>query len=81
VNKPILQTQVTAMKKYDWNNHTDEDIKEDILFIFVCMNDLRERKMSEIHRQAIADEYLDKLNSLYDEQRKRSTFKGGIGTT
>lgn len=69
------------MKKYNWEDLTDEDINEDILFLFVCMNDLGKSKMSDMDKQRIADEYLDKLNSLYNEQRKRSTFKGGIGTT
>jgi hypothetical protein len=66
------------MKEYNWEDYTDEDIKEEISFIHYGMNKLPERPISEIHRQKIADEYLDKLKSLYNEQRKRSTFKNNI---
>jgi hypothetical protein len=69
------------MKKKDFSNYTDEDIEEDILFVFFCMNDLRESNINDIQKQRIADEYLDKLNSLYNEQRKRGTFKGNSRTT
>lgn len=67
------------MKEYNWEDYTDEDIKEEIGFIHYGMNKLPERRISEIHKQKIADEYLDKLNSLYNEQRKRGTFKNNIG--
>jgi hypothetical protein len=67
------------MKEYNWEDYTDEDIKEEISFIHYGMSKLPERPISEIHKQKIADEYLDKLNSLYNEQRKRSTFKNNLG--
>ena len=66
------------MKKYDWSNYIDEDIQEEIAFIKTCMKFLKEREISEAQKQKIADEYLDKLNTLYNEQRKRGTFKSSL---
>jgi hypothetical protein len=79
VNKPTLQTQVTAMKKYNWEVFSDEDIEDEITLIKTGMKDLQQEEISEAQRQKIADEYLDKLNTLYNEQRKRGTFKSNIG--
>jgi hypothetical protein len=74
-----LQTQVTAMKKGKWENFTDEDITDEIILIYHGMEALIEKNISIASKQSITDEYLDKLNSLYNEQRKRGTFKGDSG--
>ncbi len=69
------------MEKYDWTIYTDEDIKDEITLIFEGMDFLKKRNISEVQKQSIADEYLDKLNTLYDEQRKRGTFSRNPRTT
>ena len=69
------------MEKKDWSDYTDEDIKDEITLIFEGMDFLKKRNISEVHKQSIADEYLDKLNILYDEQRKRGTFSRNPRTT
>lgn len=67
------------MKKYDWIAYSDEDIEEEITLIKVGMKALQQEDISETIKQRIGDEYLDKLNTLYNEQRKRGTFKRNIG--
>ena len=69
------------MEKYDWSDYTDEDIKDEITLIFEGMDFLKKRDISNVHKQSIADEYLDKLNKLYNEQRKRGTFSRNPRTT
>jgi hypothetical protein len=82
VNKPTLQTQVTAMKKYDWEDLTDEDIRDEITLVFQVITDIREKQtLSETDKQILIDDCLDNLNSLYNEQRKRSPFKRNFGTS
>lgn len=82
MNKPTLQTQVTAMKKYDWEEYLDEDITDEINLVFQVIKKVRNnQRLSERDRQITIDECLDKLNLFYDEQKKRGTFKGDIGTT
>jgi hypothetical protein len=77
----IDKPKVTAMEKKDWSDYTDEDITDEITLIFEGMDFLKKRNISNVHKQSITDEYLDKLNSLYDEQRKRGTFKRNSHTT
>jgi hypothetical protein len=67
------------MKKYDWIAYSDEDIEEEITLIRMGMKALQTEAVSEAVKQRVADEYLDKLNTLYNEQRKRGTFKRNIG--
>jgi hypothetical protein len=69
------------MEKKDWSDYTDEDITDEITLIFEGMDFLKKRNISNVHKQSIADEYLDKLNTLYDEQRKRGTFSRNPRTT
>jgi hypothetical protein len=69
------------MKKYDWSDYTDEDIKDEINLIFEGMDFVKKRDISEVNKQSIVDEYLDKLNTLYNEQRKRGTFSRNPRTT
>jgi hypothetical protein len=66
------------MTKYNWSDYTDEDVQGEIDFIKVAMKFLEERKISDAQKQKIADDYLDKLNTLYNEQRKRGTFKSSL---
>jgi hypothetical protein len=64
------------MKKYNWQDETDEYIKDEITMAFVLMKDIRNNEeLSEKSKQILIDDCLDKLNTLYDEQRKRGTFK------
>ena len=68
--------KVTAMKKYDWSDYTDEDLMDEITLLFQVMDIIQEnQELSAKDKQNVIDDCLDKLNSLYDEQRKRGTFK------
>jgi hypothetical protein len=64
------------MKEWDWEDFTDEDIKDEIILVYLGMERATTNKnYTEKQKQRLYDEYLDKLNSLYNEQRKRGTFK------
>lgn len=64
------------MRKWDWDNYTNEDIKDEITLIRKGLESVNSnQKLTEKQKQRLFDEYLDKLKSLYNEQRKRSTFK------
>jgi hypothetical protein len=70
------------MKEYNWEDYTDEDIKDDISLIHQVIKEIRkDQKLSEFHKQIAIDDCLDNLNTLYNEQRKRGTFKRNFGTT
>ena len=70
------------MTKYDWSDYTDEDLTDEINLVFQVMDMIQENQaLSERDKQNITDDCLDKLNSLYDEQRKRNTFKRDFRTT
>ncbi len=70
------------MRKWDWEDYTNEDIKDEITLVRKGLEDvLKDEDLTERHKQKLYDEYLDKLNTLYNEQRKRGTFKGNPGTT
>ena len=70
----IDKLKVTAMKKYD--DYTDEDLMDEITLLFQVMDIIQEnQELSAKDKQNVIDDCLDKLNSLYDEQRKRGTFK------
>ena len=64
------------MKKYDWSDYTDEDLMDEITLLFQVMDIIQEnQELSAKDKQNVIDDCLDKLNPLYDEQRKRGTFK------
>ncbi len=64
------------MRKWDWDNYTNEDIKDEITLIRKGLESVNSNeKLTEKQKQRLFDEYLDKLKSLYNEQRKRNTFK------
>ena len=64
------------MKKWDWDYYTNEDIKDEITLIRKGLESVNSNeKLTEKQIQILFDEYLDKLKSLYNEQRKRNTFK------
>jgi hypothetical protein len=82
VNKPTLQTQVTAMKKYNWEDLTDEDIRDEITLVELVMKVTQtDPKLTDKHKQNVIDDCLDNLNLIYNEQRKRGTFKSDFRTT
>lgn len=64
------------MRKWDWDNYNNEDIKDEITLIRKGLESVNSNeKLTEKQKQRLFDEYLDKLKSLYNEQRKRNTFK------
>ena len=64
------------MRKWDWDNYNNEDIKDEITLIRKGLESVNSnQKLTEKQKQRLFDEYLDKLKSLYNEQRKRNTFK------
>lgn len=64
------------MRKWDWDNYTNEDIKDEITLIRKGLESVNSNvKLTEKQKQRLFDEYLDNLKSLYNEQRKRNTFK------
>ena len=64
------------MRKWDWDNYTNEDIKDEITLIRKGLESVNSNeKLAEKQKQRLFDEYLDNLKSLYNEQRKRNTFK------
>jgi hypothetical protein len=70
------------MKHYDWEDYTDEDIRDEILLALLVMKEApNDTKLTEKGKQALIDDCLDHLNLLYNEQRKRGTFKGNYGRT
>ena len=69
------------MEKKDWTNESDEYIEDEITLAFLVLKKVPENeKISEKNKQNLIDECLDKLNTLYNEQRKRGTFKGDSRT-
>ena len=70
------------MRKWDWEDYTNEDIKDEITLANKGLDDvLSDKDLTERQKRKLYDEYLDKLNALYNEQRKRGTFKSNSGTT
>ena len=69
------------MKEYNWEDYTDEDIKDDISLVYQVMDLITEnQELSEFSKRIAIDDCLDNLNTLYNEQRKRGTFKRNFGT-
>jgi hypothetical protein len=72
--KPIYKLKVTDMKKYE--DYTDEDIRDEITLTLSVMKKIpQNQKLTEKGKQIVIDDCLDNLNLLYNEQRKRGTFK------
>ena len=70
------------MRKWTWDDYTNEDIKDEITLIEKGLDAVNANEdFTERQKQKLFDEYLDKLNSLYDEQRKRGTFKNDSDKT
>jgi hypothetical protein len=70
------------MKKDNWEDYTHEDIMDEINLAFQVIERVKvSQTLSEAGKQIVIDDCLDKLNSLYNEQRKRGTFKRNSGTT
>lgn len=70
------------MRKWNWEDYTNEDIKDEITLVNLGLEDvISDDDLTIRQKQKLIDEYLDKLNSLYNEQRKRGTFKKNSGTT
>ena len=68
------------MEKKDWTNESDEYIEDEITLAFLVLKKVPENeKISEKNKQNLINECLDKLNTLYNEQRKRGTFKRNNG--
>jgi hypothetical protein len=61
------------MKKWFWENFDAEELEDEITLAKSVIDDaLNDNSLSNKRRQAVMDYYLEKLKSLYDEQRKRS---------
>jgi hypothetical protein len=70
------------MKKYDWEDYLDEDITDEITLLKQALETaLKREDLGERRKQNLIDDLLDKLNSFYDEQTKRSTSKGSSRRT
>ena len=64
------------MEKWDWEDLDAEEIADEItLAKGVIEAALKDASLSITTRQAVTDYYLDKLKSLYNEQRKRSIIE------
>jgi hypothetical protein len=82
LDKHFLQTKVATMKVYNWEDFTDEDLKDEINLAHQVIKEVKkDPDLSEFQKQIIIDDCLDNLNALYNEQRKRSSFKRNFGTT
>ena len=69
------------MEKKDWSDEDDEYIKDQITLLLLVMDNVQnDPKLTEKSKQITIDDCLDKLNTLYNEQRKRGTFKRNFGT-
>jgi hypothetical protein len=61
------------MKKWFWEDFDAEELEDEITLAKGVIDDaLNDNSLSNKRRQAMMDYYLEKLKSLYDEQRKRS---------
>jgi hypothetical protein len=68
------------MEKKDWSYEDDEYIKDQITLALLVIKDApKNPDLSEKGKQSLIDDCLDKLNLLYNEQRKRGTFKRNNG--
>jgi hypothetical protein len=61
------------MNKWFWEDFDAEELEDEITLAKGVIDDaLNDNSLSNKRRQAVTDYYLEKLKSLYDEQRKRS---------
>jgi hypothetical protein len=61
------------MEKWFWEDFDAEELNDEIALAKGVIEDaLKDKSLSDKTRQAVMDYYLDKLKSLYNEQRKRS---------
>ena len=64
------------MIQHDWGNEDDEYIADVVTLAKLVMKKVRKNeKLTEKEKQKVIDDCLDKLNLLYNEQRKRGTFR------
>jgi hypothetical protein len=62
----------TDMEKWFWEDFDAEELNDEIALAKGVIEDaLKDKSLSDKTRQAVMDYYLDKLKSLYNEQRKR----------
>lgn len=60
------------MEKWDWEDLDAEELADEITLAKGVIEDtLKDASLSNTTRQVVTDYYLDKLKSLYNEQRKR----------
>jgi hypothetical protein len=63
----------TEHEKWFWEDFDAEELEDEITLAKGVIDDaLNDNSLSNKRRQAVTDYYLEKLKSLYDEQRKRS---------
>ncbi len=61
------------MEKWFWEDFDAEELEDEITLAKGVIDDAqKDDSLSNKKRQAVIDYYLEKLKSLYDEQRKRS---------
>jgi hypothetical protein len=61
------------MEKWFWEDFDAEELNDEIALAKGVIEDaLKDKSLSDKTRQSVMDYYLDKLKSLYNEQRKRS---------
>ena len=63
------------MKKPTWEHLDDEEIEDEINLSHLGIERILESTYSAHTKERVINEYLEKLKTLYDEQRKRGTFK------
>jgi hypothetical protein len=64
------------MEKWFWEDFDAEELNDEIALAKGVIEDaLKDKSLSDKTRQAVMDYYLDKLKSLYNEQRKRSIIE------
>ena len=61
------------MEKWFWEDFDAEELEDEITLAKGVIDDAqKDDSLSNKKRQVVIDYYLEKLKSLYDEQRKRS---------
>jgi hypothetical protein len=70
------------MKKYNWEDLTDEDIRDEMTLVELVMKVTQMNpKLTDKQKQNVIDDCLDNLNLIYNEQRKRGTYTSDSSTT
>jgi predicted DNA-binding protein YlxM (UPF0122 family) len=71
-----LSTRKPNMEKWFWEDFDAEELNDEIALAKGVIEDaLKDKSLSDKTRQTVMDYYLDKLKSLYNEQRKRSIIE------